>query len=231
MGANDHWGAVCIQDIITDKNQDTDFWVTTRQGHKVVVSRHFRGAHSTAIMIHQKLTDYIDYNEAKHDLRVSSIISRARAGHVGNLLRVQLFWVHMESAIGHDMCELDQTAARVRHMMNGKRFMKIVGAGVNGELIRTRYADNGIGPSLKQRNKETKYDEHSDMLKQAVMEWNMWVMNTYEDWWKQVEKRERIEGEMDTADGREDDKSWMDVHIDADARQERTTRPPGAATR
>lgn len=104
---------------------------------------HFKGAHSTAILVHRKLIDYVDYSETRHDLRVSSVVLREQAGHQGNLLWVQLFSAHMESAIGHDWDELDQTSARVRDMMQGKRFMKIVGADMNGELIKTHTADVG----------------------------------------------------------------------------------------
>lgn len=156
----------------------------------MAVSRHFKAAHSAAIIIHNKLSDYIDYSETKHELRVSSIILRAHAGHVGNLLRMQLFPVHM-------MCELDQTAAGVRDMMKGNRFMNVIGADMNGELIKIRSANVGIGAALKQRNKEGKDGEHSEMLKMAVTEWNMRVTNTYEEWWHHIEERERIEDDAD----------------------------------
>lgn len=117
------------------------------------MGRHFKGAHSTAILIHRKLVDYTYYNETRHDLRVCTVVLRAQAGHEGNLLHVQLFSVPMESAIGHDWDELDQTAARARDLMKGKRFMNIVGADMNGEIIKARSADAGIGSALKKKDK------------------------------------------------------------------------------
>lgn len=197
MDTNDLWDAVCIQEVITDADQVGDLWVTTRQGHKAAVSRHFRRAHLTAILIHRKL---IDYNETRHDLRVSSVALRAQAGHQGNLLRIQLRSVHMESAIGRDWDELDQTAARVQNLMKGKRFMKIIGADMNGKLIKTRSMETGIGTALRQYDKEVKDDEHHDALKLVVAEWNMRPTNMFEDWWTHVEDREREDGEYDYAE-------------------------------
>lgn len=179
IDANGVWAVVCLQEVITPPEQGGGVWLTTRRGHRVAVGHHMKGVYSTAIMVNNKLSDYIDYEETRQDIRESSIVFRARLGHKRNLLWVQLLSVHMQSAIGHDMCELDHTTAAVHDMMKGKRFMNIVGA--DGELIRTRSADTGIGTALRDKEKPPKDGEHSDMLKMAVSEWEMQVLNTFEE--------------------------------------------------
>lgn len=75
MDANAVWDVVSLQDIVTPAQMVNDAWFTTKQGHNR--SRSTFSGSPTATMIH---SNDIGYGETKHDLRVSSLVLRAKSG-------------------------------------------------------------------------------------------------------------------------------------------------------
>lgn len=121
-GRADRWGVIGLQQIITSNNGGED--VTTRQGHVALVNRHREGGFSTAIAIRRRLAGLP--REVRHGERWTIATIKIPTATTAQPLHLQVCNLHLPSAIGHDVDEIETIMRNIEQCQSGKRVARIL---------------------------------------------------------------------------------------------------------